>query len=202
MSFKNLDFQGGGANPSGIKAIAYMVPKSEIAKFPEVGKAEATSEEEAGYKAASDFTLAAGKKWRTIYSTQGVGKVETEATGDDDCQCIVNKGTLKYPDLDDAGKGYINASLNSAMVAIIPHYTKNGVRYAVLGGQDFDAKVTNKGNSGDKPGSAKGIDIEISAPDYMALPNYLGVIETDKGSLNCQTGVFTPTVVVPPADGE
>lgn len=199
MSFKNLDFQGGGANPSGIKSTIYAVLKSEITKFPEVNAAATTPQEEAGYKSESDFTLAAGKKWRKIYTTQGVGKVETEPTGEDDCQCIVNKGTFKYPDVDDTAKAFINASLNSAMVAIVPHYTKNGVRYAVIGGQDFDAKITNKGNSGDKPGSAKGIDIEISAPDYMALPNYLGVIETDDGSLNCATGMFTPTPVAPPS---
>lgn len=197
-TFKNLDFIGGGANPSGIKPIAYVVPKSEITAFPVMADAPTTAAELAGYKADSDFELVTGSKFRTIYSTQGVGKVEVEMSGEDDCQCFTNKATLKYPDIDDAGKAYLNASLNSSMVAVVPHYTKGGVRYAVIGGRDFDAKVTNKANSGDKPGSAKGIDIEISAPDYWALPNYNGVIETDNGSLNCSTGVFTPAAPVVP----
>lgn len=196
-TLENLDFNGGGANPSGIKPIAYVTLKSQITAFPEVTAAPASIAEKAGYKTVSDFTLAKGQKFSTIYSTQGVGKIECETSGEDDCQCFTNKLSLKYPDIDDAGKAYLNSVLNSALVAIVPHYTKSGVRYAVIGGRDFDAKVTNKANSGDKPGSAKGIDIEISAPDYMALPNYNGVIETDKGSLNCATGVFTPAVTPP-----
>lgn len=201
-TFQNLDFQGGGANPSGIKPIAYAALKSEIDEFPEMADVIATSAEASGYKADSDFKLVKDAVFRTIYSTQGVGKAETTTEGEADCQCFTNKVTLKYPDLDDAGKAYLNASLNTSMVVIVPHYTKAGVRYAVIGGRDFDAKVTNKGNTGDKAGSAKGIDIEISASDYWALPNYNGVIVTDKGSLNCATGVFTPKGApeVPPVE--
>lgn len=194
MPLINLDWDDGRTNPSGIKSIAYFVRRSDIAKFPTLAADAATAAEMVGYK--DDIVLKTGKKFETIYTTQGVGKVSSEVVGEKDVKQPVNKATLSYPDINDEAKAFATRYCNANMVFIIPHNTASGVRYAVFG-LDMDASLTPKMESGDKPGSTKGLTIEIEAPDIVALPNYLGVIETATGSLNCSTGVFTPVAEVP-----
>lgn len=191
----NLEWPDGRANPSGIKPIAYMVRKSEIISYPTIPTDASTAAELVTYD--GDFTLKAAAKFITIYSTQGKGKVEWEPTGEKDCKGFLNKATLSYPDIDDNAKAVALQTANSNVVCIIPHYVSGGgIRYVVLGSENFDGTITPKGTSGDSFGSAKGLTIEIEAPDFLPLPVYTGLIPTDTGTLNCETGVFTPTAPV------
>ena len=88
MNLGNLDFNIGGINPSGIGVTVYRVAKKDITSWPTVnddpnagsGDAESLS------KMVGDFTLAAGKVWDKIYSTQGKGKATFETIGETDHQ--------------------------------------------------------------------------------------------------------------------
>ncbi len=73
----------------------------------------------------------------------------------------------------------------------------------MIGSEDFNASTSMKGDTGDSFGSAKGMTIEVEAPDFYPLPNYEGLLETSDGTLNCATGVFTPTESspTPPEEG-
>ncbi len=185
-TLKNLDWADGQANPSGIKPIGYAVFKRDIVTFPKIDKDTVVYKE--------DFILREGVKWITVYSTQGKGKLTWEPTGETDCQGILNKATLSYPDLSDNAKITAASTINSNLIYVIPHYVAGGgVRYAVIGSEDFNASTSMKGDTGDSFGSAKGMTIEVEAPDFYPLPNYEGLLETSDGTLNCATGVFTPT---------
>ena len=109
-----------------------------------------------------------------------------------------NKLTLSYPDMNDESVDFCNSLVNSNGVFIVPYYVAGGkLAYVVIGGENFDAEISPKGTSGDKAGSAKGLTLEVTAPDALCLPRYTGIIELSDGTLNCETGVFTATPSTP-----
>lgn len=189
---KNLDWPDGQTNASGIKPIAYAIRKVMVKKFPKLA--------EGGVAYDGDFDLADGAKFITIYTTQGKGKVGYDQTGEKDCRMFTNKASLSFPDLSDAAGVLAVNTINSNLLVIVPHYEAgNKVRYAVFGSEHFDATTDCKGDSGDAPGSAKATTIEITAPDFVPLPSYSGLIPLDSGTLNCATGVTTPAPAPAPA---
>lgn len=191
MNLGNLDFNIGGINPSGIGVTVYRVAKKDITSWPTVnddpnagsGDAESLS------KMVGDFTLAAGKVWYKIYSTQGKGKATFETIGETDCIMVNNKLTISHPDLTAAALGFSKAAMNGDFVYI----TKSAGRYHVIGSKDYRTVTQPAGDTGDAAGSAKGCTIEITAPDVTPLPIYEGVIAMADGSLDCATDTFTPS---------
>ena len=185
-TLRNLDWKDGQTNASGIRPIAYYVLKASIKKFPTLAEGSVTYQ--------GDFELADGETFKTIYTTQGKGKVSYEALGEKDCRMFTNKAALSYPDINDESGVFAAGTVNSNIIFAVPHYVAGGkIRFAVIGGESFDTTIDVKGDSGDAPGSAKATSIELSAPDFVPLPSYTGIIETDSGSLDCDTGVFTPS---------
>lgn len=192
MLFENLTWPAGKINPSGIKTQVYFIDKSYIATWPAIAAAPTTAT--GNVTLAGDFELVAGKTWNKLYTTQGKGKVDFEPIGEKDCKMFNNKGTFKFPDIDDAAKNLAKSAINSNVVFVVPLPHETEKRYVVLGNKDYDLEVSVKGDSGEAPGSAKGITIEVTAPDTTPLPNYAGALVLSDGSLDCETGVFTPTV--------
>ena len=191
MIFENLVWPAGKVNPSGIKTLVYFIDKSFITAWPAIDPAATTAQ--GNVTLAGDFGLAAGKKWNKLYSTQGKGKVDFEPIGEKDCKMFNNKGTFKFPDISSEAKSLAKSAINSNVVFVVPLPHETEKRYIVLGSEAYDLEVTIKGDSGDAPGSAKGITIEVTAPDTTPLPNYAGVLTLTDGSLDCETSVFTPT---------
>lgn len=191
MELGNLDFNVGGINPSGIGVTVYRVAKKDINSWPTVnddpnagsGDAESLS------KMVGDFTLAAGKVWNKIYSTQGKGKATFETIGETDSKMVNNKLTISHPDLTASALGFSKAAMNGDFVYI----TKSAGRYHVIGSKDYRTETQPAGDTGDAAGSAKGCTIEITAPDVTPLPIYEGVIVLADGTLDCATDTFTPS---------
>lgn len=195
-TLSNLVWPDGQSNPSGMKSIAYFMFKRDIKSWPKIPASPVSAAEAVTYD--GDFEMQEGKKAISIYSTQGVGKVEFESTGEKDCKMFNNKLTLSYPDMNDESVDFCNSLVNSNGVFIVPYYVAGGkLAYVVIGGENFDAEISPKGTSGDKAGSAKGLTLEVTAPDALCLPRYTGIIELSDGTLNCETGVFTATPSTP-----
>jgi hypothetical protein len=189
----NLRWADGQVNPSGIKTKLFLALKSEIVTHPKVVAAPATPAE--NVELAGDYEMAAGKTFIDIYSTQGKGKAWWESTGEKDHKMFLNKGSFKYPDISDEAKSMAKQLLNSNVVAVFLLPTGSGIpRAVVIGEEDFDTTVTNNGDSGDAPGTEKGLFFELEAPSFNPLPTYKGAIELPDGSYDCETGVFTPTI--------
>lgn len=191
MKHANLDFNIGKVNPSGIGQTAYRIRRRYITAWPKV-EDDPDKDDEIGEPdlvvLSGNFTLATGKKWQKIYSTQGKGSITYESTGETDCKMFINHATLSFPDLTPEALGFSKASVNDDFVYIV----KSAGRYHVLGSEDYRTTTSPNGNSGDAPGSAKGVTFTIDSPDVSPLPVYEGTLETDEGTLNCGTGVFTP----------
>jgi len=192
MIFENLLWPAGKINPSGIKTEVYFIDKSFIITWPKIIGAPLTATD--NVTLAGDFGLVVGKKWNRLYTTQGKGKVDFEPIGEKDCKMFNNKGTFKFPDISNEAKSLAKSAINSNVIFIVPLPHESEKRYIVLGDENYDLEVTVKGDSGDAPGSAKGITIEVTAPATTPLPNYIGALVTAEGSLDIETGVFTPTV--------
>jgi hypothetical protein len=190
--FEDMNWPDGKVNPSGIATELFYIPKSDIETFPEVSAVPATAGENVSL--SGDFVLKTGKTFYRLHSTQGKGKVKFEKTCEKECAMVLNKGTFKFPDVDDAAKNLAKGTINSSVVFVakLPHQSEK--RYVVLGHIDYDSEVKVNGDSGDAPGSDKGITVEVEVPDFTPLPNYTGLLELSGGSLDCSTGVFTPTV--------
>ncbi len=189
--FESLGWADGKVNPSGIKTEIYFCPKNAIKTFVQMAAAPATSSENVSFD--GDFEMEAAKTFLRLYSTQGKGKVTFESIGEKDCKMFMNKATFKFPDIDDAGKSLAKSSVNANVVFVVPLPHETEKRFVVLGDDYWDCTVTITGDSGDAPGSDKGITIEIEAPSTTPLPNYTGILQLPDGSLDCATGVFTPT---------
>lgn len=187
MKYESLPWKDGQINPSGIRPLAYFIPKTDIATFPTIEHdAAATAKDAVTY--SGDFILKADATWKTLYTTQGKGKVTFEGVGEKDCKMFTNKATLSYPDINDAALSLAKGSVNSNLIFVIPLPMN---RYKVIGCADYDVTVDMKGDSGDAPGSAKGLSIELTAPDVVPLPGYTGELKFDGGTLDCDTGEFT-----------
>jgi hypothetical protein len=195
MNFENLEWTDGKVNHSGIKSIAYWIPKSWIQAHPKIPDKPSTTADE--IKLNGDYVLEDGKNWLTIYTTQGKGKVTFETLGEKDCKMFTNKGNLKYPDISTEAKAFAKGTVNSNCVFVKP---QPGNKYVVLGDEEYNLTVDTKGDSGDAPGSDKGLTIEISAPCVTPLPEYTGEIKLKTGTLDCEDGVFKPTTSPSPSE--
>ncbi|HMM12477.1 MAG TPA: hypothetical protein PKE03_10325 [Bacteroidales bacterium] len=189
--YANLKWNDGQINPSGIKTRVFYTPKTNIAQFPAITEDPSTPAENVTLD--GDFVMKAGKTFFELYSTQSKGKVMAEPIGEKDHKMFMNKGSFKFPDISDEAKSLAKQSANSNLVIVVllPHEKEN--RAVVIGEEDYDTTVTIRAESGDAPGSEKGLFIEIEAPSTTPLPSYKGVIALPDGTYDCDTGVFTPT---------
>lgn len=196
MNLADIDFEIGSVNPSGVNDIVFFIPKADISAWPVIENDFATATDVTNYvqygktgtTPALDFTLKTGKKWIRIYTTQGKGKITWEYQGETDCKMVTNKATLSYPRLTNEGRAFAKYASNGDFVFIVKHDGK----YYVIGSPDYRATLTPNGDSGDAPGSAKGITVEIECPDVTPLPTYIGELVLSDGTLDCATGEFTP----------
>lgn len=190
MEYADINFPIGSVNPSGIADIAYFAPKTDIAAWPTIedpDAEEATVDLTANY--SGDFTMAAGKTFLKIYSTQGKGKVTAEPIGETDCKMYNNIATLKYPKINKEIRAFAKAAANGDFVFVIKHDGK----FFVIGNKDYRCDISPSFDTGDAAGSDKGGTITITCPDVTPMPEYTGELPLADGTLDCSTGVFTPT---------
>lgn len=192
LALGNLDWPNGKVNPSGIVPIAYRIPRAHITAWPSISDdSNVAASIGAFVNYLGDFVLAAGKKWETVYSTYGKGKATFEPVGERDTSMFVNKGTLSFPDLTDEVRAFAKMAINGDYVYLI--HTPNG-RYHVIGDECYPVKSTFSGDTGDAAGSAKGVTINLECSAVTPLPLYKGELVTAAGSLDIETGVFTPAI--------
>ena len=183
---KDILFKLGSVNPCGISDV-YYIPKEHIAKWPTiVDDIDEAADEEDYARYRGDFKLLSQKCWRQLYSTHGKGSISWNYEGETDCKVVVNNATLSYPKLTNEVRAFAKYAANGDFVFIIRH---DGLYY-VIGHEHYRATLTPNGASGDAPGSAKGVTIEITCPDTTPLPTYTGKIVLQDGILDCDTDTF------------
>lgn len=189
--YASLKWNDGQINPSGIKTRVFFAPKTHIKTHPKIDDTPSTPSE--NVTLAGDFEMETGKVFFELYTTQGKGKAHFEPIGEKDHKMFLNKGVFKFPDISDAAKSMAKQTINSnvVMVVLLPHETEK--RAVIIGEEDFDTTVTIRGDTGDAPGSEKGLFFEIECPSTTPLPSYKGIIPLENGTYDCETGIFTPT---------
>ena len=189
MELADINFPVGSVNPSGISDEVYYILKRNITAWPTIVDDLDTAKDLGEYvELDGDFTLASGKVWNLLYTTQGKGKITWEYTGETDCKMVVNKASLSYPRITTESRAFAKFAANGDMVFLIKHDGK----FYLIGSENYRATLTPNGDSGDVAGSAKGLTIEIECPDVTPLPVYTGTLTLSDGTLDCATGVFTP----------
>ena len=189
IQLADIDFTIGSVNPCGIGDTVYFIPKNQILSWPTIDddfESGSDINDYACYK--GNFTLERNAKWLKLYSTQGKGKISWEYLGETDCKMVNNKATLSYPKLNVQGRAFAKYAANGDFVFIVEH---DGGFY-VIGHPTYRATLTPNGDSGDAPGSAKGITIEIECPDTTPLPLYTGALRTTNGDMNTSDRTVTP----------
>lgn len=194
MELKSLDFKVGSSNASGIADTIFYAPKSSIQQWPAiVDELDEATEDDAMDKDDyvdydGNFTMVTGKIFLSLYNTQGKGKVSSSTIGEVDCKMNQNTLEIKFPRLTREARVFCKAAANGDFVFIIKH----DKHYFVVGNEDYRTNITIDGNTGDSAGSDKGFTIKAEVPDTTAFPRYTGTLSTDKGTLDCATGKFTP----------
>ncbi len=189
IQLADINFTIGSVNPCGIGDNVYFIPKNQISKWPTiVDDFESGSDIEKYACYQGSFELAKGAKWLKLYSTQGKGKISWEYLGETDCKMVKNKASLSYPKLNVQGRAFAKYAANGDFVFIVEH---DGGFY-VIGHPTYRATLTPNGDSGDAPGSAKGITIEIECPDTTPLPLYEGSLRMTDGDMDTRDRTVTP----------
>ncbi len=190
MILASLSWGDGKVNPSGISRV-FLTTKGKVKTWPALAAEPATPSAFVNY--VGDFELLTSEdKWFQLYSTQGKGHVDFDPIGEKDHKMFVNKFVGKFPDISDEAKAWAKTMLNSNAVLVVEIPTDGVPRYVIIGDQHWDTENTPSGKSGDAAGSEKGLFIEITAPATTPLPTYKGALALTGGTLDCETGVFTP----------
>ncbi len=182
----DISFKLGSVNPSGISDAVFYIPKHYIRRWPTIEDAFEALMEGRYAEYDGDFELQPGCWWNRFYSTQGKGKIDWDYQGETDCKVVVNHATLSYPKLANEVRAFTKFASNGDFVFCIKHDGK----YYIIGNRDYRATITPNGDSGDSPGSAKGVTMDIQCPDTTPLPTYKGKIVLVDGILDCETDTF------------
>ena len=182
----DIIFKLGSVNPCGISDAVFYIPKHYIRRWPTIEDDFEALMQGRYAEYNGSFELQPGCWWSYLYSTQGKGKINWEYQGETDCKVVVNKAMLSYPKLTNEGRAFSKFSANGDFVFIVKH----DARYYVIGHRDYRATLTPDGDSGDAPGSAKGVTVEIECSDTTPLPTYSGKIVLSDGILDCNTDSF------------
>ena len=182
----DINFNIGSVNPSGISDTVFLVPKRHIKRWPTISNDLDAIMQGHYAEYQGDFELHPGRHWNRFYSTQGKGSVKWEYIGETDCKMVTNLASLSYPKLTDEIRAFAKYASNGDFVFIVRHDGK----YYVVGSPDYRASLTPNGDSGDTPGSAKGVSLDITCPDTTPLPTYHGTLALADGILDCRTSTF------------
>ena len=124
MDLKSLDFKVGSSNPSGISDTIFYAPKSDIQVWPEIMDELEDATEDADLDKDDyvdydgNFTMVTGKKFRSLYNTQGKGKVSSSTIGEVDCKMNQNTLEIKFPRLTREARGFAKAAASTGLASL------------------------------------------------------------------------------------
>ncbi len=190
MNKADIDFAEGQVNPGSIGDVVYAAFKSDIQAFPTISDDyESAADAEALACLTGNFTMKTGKVFVRLYNTTGEGNLTYDTVGEKDGKMFKNNLEMKYPKITDDIRAYAKFTVNTNVIYVVKHAGK----FYLLGNADYQVETSTSGDTGKKPEDAHGITLNASVIDTTPLPRYLGTLPLADGSLNCETGVFTPS---------
>lgn len=190
ITWGDIPFKIGSVNPSGLSGNeAFWAHKDWITAFPTMANDPDNATLETYINYSGSFAMASGATFLRLYTTQGKGSFTSEAIGEKDVKMYNNTLTLSFPKITDEVRGFVKLFNNGDAVLVVKHDGK----YYVFGNQDYRNDITCSISSGDEAGSAKGVTITAVVPDVTPCACYTGTLALSDGTLDCSTGVFTPS---------
>lgn len=181
---KSLAWCMGMPELPGIRRRMYYISKDLIAKWPPFNRDD--------YKRAKsavltgNFTLLADAKWKYIDILADKSQLTSEAQGEVPSQTQLNKLTAVHPGIGPdatAAACYLNNSDNVFVVEDMKGF------YRVVGSEKWLTKTTVTQDTGQGPTGTTSTTINVEATDEVPAPFYVGLLETEDGTIDCMSDV-------------
>lgn len=177
---KNLKNCPGRINLPGIRPDVFVVPKTDIVKwptYPTFGKDKATYQ--------GDFVLRADKVWTILQVVSNKSVVTSESQGEPESQSILNKVTLKYSGTDQDATEFAAIANASDLVYLVR--TRAG-EFRVIGNEMSNTITKASQALGGSATDEASTTLEVEVTDIMPAPFYTGKIETSDGVVQGDPG--------------
>lgn len=180
MAFEDVQWSQGQDNMSGLIGPIYWTPSEDVDL-----SAPPTLEAD-GVTISGDITLAANKKFFTLYQTRGTGKIDTNMVGERDGKSFENILECKFPGETPEFVAFMLQVKNTPVVVIARdaqgRYRLLGI--SLVGGaltKDLEAYFeSNAGTTGAAASDAKGHTIQVKAEANHPPLFYTGTIDVDE----------------------
>lgn len=183
--YESLKYCKGKTILPGVRAHAYVIPKSWIVKWPTLPAFSAEKDlfgKLATYK--GDFTLAADKKWLVVDLAYNKGNIEWEAQGNKPSRTFLNKFTATHPEINGSAAAFQRMAIADDLVWAIPQ--RDG-RVRILGSEQFETDTKPSGATGEGLDGSAGSMFAVEATDVCPAPFYEGKIVTAEGEIDGRT---------------
>lgn len=170
----------------GIRRRIYFVPKSDIAQFPKLPKADDNGVEDmaALAKLTGNFTLKADKYFRFIDLKDEASNVTYETV--DESKLFNNQANAVVRGQNDEVKGFARQVVEDDLVYV---YQNRDGSFAVLGNEMYETHTSASGDTAAEANGAKTATFAIQCYDECPVPTYTGMLLLSATQqLNCETG--------------
>ena len=177
---RSLEWCMGTPELPGIRKRIYYIAKNQIAKWPPYNRDDNRRAKTAAL--TGNFTLVADAKWKHIDILADKSQLTSEAQGELPSQTQLNKLTAVHPGVGPeatAAACYLNNSDNVFIVEDTKGY------YRVVGSEKWITKTTVAQDNGQGPTGSTSTTISVEATDEVPAPFYMGTIETEDGTIDC-----------------
>lgn len=178
---RSLGWCEGMPSHPGVRRRVYFCSKSLIVAYPKLQRDQfgrPTSSVTSG-----DFELVDGAYFQYIDINIDKSTVTSEPQGEAPSQTQLNKATLFHNGTDEDATGAPGWLNNSDNVYLVEDMLG---RFRILGNNKWRTKTTVNQDLGQGTNAA-GTTISVEVTDEVAPPFYNGVIETEEGSVYCET---------------
>jgi hypothetical protein len=179
-NFDNLDWVDGSKSVPGIYPELYYIPKSKITAWPALPAAPASAAQEVTY--VGDFTLEALATWKKVNCIDVKSPAQAEPQGEIRCKSFNNKLNVVCSLTEEKASAFCKLANNTDLVWLFRE--KDSGKWRVAGSEMFTTDTKASMNIGSTPTGERGINIEVSASDYIPFPFYDGAIVSDDGDQN------------------
>lgn len=176
---KGMPFCEGKPVKPGVRRRAFIVAKSDVAKFPTMERDELGRATSSIYK--GNFLLVEGKKFLVIDHLSDKAEVKSDPQGEFPSQTFNNQATLVHPDVGPEATAAITPFLSTECIVIVEDMYG---RYRVFGGEDYGARIAPAQALGQGATGTTATTLTITASDEISMPFYEGEIPTDDGTIN------------------
>lgn len=176
--FKSMGWCQGRTVKPGIRRHLYGVTNDQILKFPEIQRDELGRVKSSLLK--GNFSLVEGAVWAVFDHLPNKAEFKSETQGEYPSQSYKVTCKFVYPGVDQAAADATVAFLNASGVFLVEDMDGN---FRMIGSEDYDVVITSSRDNGQGPTGTAGTTITIEASMDVDAPFYIGVIETEDGTV-------------------